>query len=93
MRRSPPRGHARAEARRVRELLFRRVGTLLGPGDQSSDTLVKIYLARLEAMTDQPEQYVQGEMVIDPPGLIALAKQSGWQFETLNEVANSSARL
>ena len=59
--------------------------SLLSPAQQNSDTLVKVYLARLEAMTDQPADFVDGETVTDPPGLIALAKLSQRRFALVSD--------
>lgn len=58
---------------------------LLSTAQQTSDVLVKVYLARLEAMTDHPEDFVEGETVTDPPGLIALAKLSQRRFALVSD--------
>jgi hypothetical protein len=58
---------------------------LLNPGQQDGDTLVKVYLARLEALTDEAGDFVEGETVTDPPGLIALARQSKQRFALVSD--------
>lgn len=63
--------------------------TLLSPAHQAPDTLVRVYLARLEAMTDQPGNFVEGETVIDPPGLIALARLSHGRFALVSDPPES----
>ena len=63
--------------------------TLLSPAHQTPETLVKVYLARLEAMTDQPGDFVEDETVTDPPGLIALAKLSQGRFALVSDPPES----
>ncbi len=63
--------------------------TVLGVADQTADTLVKVYLARLDAIADRPEDFVHGETVTDPPGLIALAKLSKRHFTLVSDPPES----
>jgi len=58
---------------------------VLNPADQTDTTLVKVYLARLEALTDHPEDFVTADDVIDPPGLISLARQSRARFSLVSD--------
>jgi hypothetical protein len=59
--------------------------TVLSPADQAAGAFVRLYLARLEALTDAPGDFVQGGSVIDPPGLVALARQSRGRFALVTD--------
>ena len=58
---------------------------LLSPADRAAGAYVRLYLARLGALTDTPGSFVEGETVIDPPGLRALARQSRGRFALVTD--------
>jgi hypothetical protein len=58
---------------------------VLSAVDQTANTLVKVYLARLDALTDTPGTFVDDGNVIDVAGLLALARQSRGRFSLVSD--------
>ena len=58
---------------------------VLSPANRTPNTFVKVWLARLEAMTDRPQDFVDGETVTNPPELIMLAKRSRRRFALVSD--------